>query len=336
MNTEKKSGNFFKSLLTKKIFPLILLLIFMVIVFSIWSRLVGANFLKIESLRNILQNLVLSGFLALGAGCLMLSGNMDLSQSTTGCMGGIILGWAIAVLGFPWWAAMLLALVICIGIGAFNAFIITHFHFPAFIATLGMASVVRGLMQFWSSVGSGKNNARNIPFSNSVMKTLGTGTILGVPISVIIVIVLFIIYGIIIAKTTLGTKIIILGGNPVAANLAGIKATGIIYFLFMNAGFMGCMAGMFSAARLQQSSLQALGTNQFTGLTAAILGGISFGGGEGGMGGCFVGLLILSTFRIGMDCCQMNPNWVTVFNGLLLLIALCFDFINQARRRRVV
>ena len=82
--------------------------------------------------------------------------------------------------------------------------------------------------------------------------------------------------------------------------------------------------------------MTALTTNQFTGLTAAILGGISFGGGVGGMGGAFVGLLILNTFQIGMSFVGVNPFWVNVFSGVLLLLALAVDFISMQRKSKAL
>ena len=69
-------------------------------------------------------------------------------------------------------------------------------------------------------------------------------------------------------------------------------------------------------------------------ISAAILGGISFGGGVGGMGGAFLGLLILNTFQVGMGIVGVNPFWVNVFSGLLLLIALAFDFLSQQRQKK--
>ena len=80
----------------------------------------------------------------------------------------------------------------------------------------------------------------------------------------------------------------------------------------------------------------ALTTSQFTGLTAAILGGISFGGGVGNMGGAFIGLLILNTFQIGMGIVGVNPFWVNVFSGVLLLVALSLDFFAMLRQQKVL
>jgi ribose/xylose/arabinose/galactoside ABC-type transport system permease subunit len=99
---------------------------------------------------------------------------------------------------------------------------------------------------------------------------------------------------------------------------------------------LGGVSGVFNTARLGQGQLMALQTSQFAGITAAILGGISFGGGAGGMGGAFVGLLILQTFQIGMGVVAINQFWVTVFTGVMLILALAIDFIAQMRRNKAL
>ena len=131
--------------------------------------------------------------------------------------------------------------------------------------------------------------------------------------------------------SSLGLRII-----GLAATLAGINADGLTIILFVISAVMGGIGGVFNCARLSQGALTALSTNQFTGLTAAILGGISFGGGVGGMGGAFVGLLILNTFQIGMSFVGVNPFWVNVFSGVLLLLALAVDFISMQRKSKAL
>ena len=329
------SGGFFKTLLQKKVFPLIILLIFEIILFSLWAHLRGSTFFAITTLRNILNNMTFAAFLTIGAGSLMLAGHMDLSASTIGAFCGIVTAWCV-VHSVPWFLAMIIAIAFGIGFGAFNAFIITRFRFPSFIATLGMSSVIRGLMYFFSSLGGGDSKAKNINFLNDTLYAIGNQKLISeFSICIVIMLVIYIAFAIIIAKTKFGTKVKMLGGNPVAANLAGIKAKGITFLLFIISGGMAGVAGTLFAAKMQQGSLQALSSAQFTGLTGAILGGISFGGGEGGLGGAFVGMLILNTFTIGMSVCNVNTNLATIFNGLLLIVALALDFFRQARRRRV-
>ena len=324
-----------KKLTQHKVFTLICLYICLVIIFTVWAALKGTSFLQVKVFKNILNSLVVTSFLTIGAGCLLIGGYMDLSMSAIGCFGSMVLAASIASWNLPWWLGIIIALALCAVFGAINAFMVTKLHFPAFIGTLAMASIVRGLMYLFSSMGH-NGVAANINFDNAATAFIGTGSVLGIPFGVIVMAIFFIIFGLLMSKSTFGMKVTMMGGSPVAATLAGINATGITTILFMLGAVMGGIAGIFNCARLSQGALTALTTNQFTGLTAAILGGISFGGGVGGMGGAFVGLLILNTFQIGMNLVGVNPLWVTVFSGVLLLIALALDFIAMQRKAKAL
>lgn len=321
-----------KKIVRAKAFTLIIFLLILFIVFSIWSSANGGSFFNATTIKNILQSIIVTSFLTIGAGCLMITGNLDISASSIGCFGGVVLavgmkqGWNLIL-------AIVVALVLSAFIGFLNGFLVTKFKFPAFITTLGMSSVAKGLSELYSGIVN-NGTATNVNFKNAVIKYLGTGKILGLPVGIYIMIVFFIVYGILISKTRFGTKMCLVGGNPVAAELAGINSSKIIILMFINSGVMACISGIFNGARLQQAALTALATSQFSGLTAAILGGISFGGGAGGMGGAFIGLLILNTFQIGMQVNNVNAYWVTVFSGILLLVALAVDFIQMSARNK--
>ena len=333
MKETKKGG--FKALTQKKIFTLICLYIAMVLIFTIWAELRHTHFLTVAVFKNILNSLVVTSFLTIGAGCLLIGGYLDLAQSAIGAFGSMVLAAAIAGWGLPWWLGMILALVLCAVFGVINALMVTKLHFPAFIGTLAMASMVKGLMYLFSSLGTG-GTAQNINFKDPVTSFIGNGEILGIPFGVIVMVIFFIIFGLLMSKSAFGMKVTLLGGSPVAATLAGINADGLTIILFVISAVMGGVGGIFNCVRLSQGALTALTTNQFTGLTAAILGGISFGGGVGGMGGAFVGLLILNTFQIGMGIVGVNPLWVTVFSGVLLLVALALDIIAMQRKAKAL
>jgi len=334
-----------KKLVNHKVFSLLILLIAMIILFSVWSNARGSNFFQGSTLTNVFDAITLSSFMAIGVGCLLISGNLDLSTAAVGAFGGIILATAVSNWGFPTIPSMILSLAFCALCGAINATLVTKFRFPAFIATLAMTSMARGMMYTFSSIGHETGAANNVPVNyNVILDYLGRGTILSipaggsvinVPIGVVIVLIFFLFYGILISRSKFGLKMMMMGGNPTAATLAGINSKKISYVLFINASVLGGIAGIFNTARIGQGSLLALQTHQYTGITAAILGGISFGGGAGGMGGVLVGLLILMSFQIGMATVGVNPYWVNVFSGVILLIALTLDFVNQKRAASV-
>lgn len=339
-----------KALTHKKIFSLLCLLLGMCLVFYIWAAihdalnpkitflyaLTHSSFLNLKVFRNILNSLVVPSFLTMGAGCLLIGGYMDLSLASIGCLGSMVMAVALTGWNLPWYAAVLLALVLCALLGWFNAFMVTKLHFASFIATLGMASMAKGLLQLVSSFGTANGLAGPVYFQNDTLKFFGSGMIGPIQLCILVMILFFVVYGILISKTAFGAKITLLGGGPVAATLAGINANALITLLFVNGAVLSGVAGVVTASRLGQGTLMALQTNQFTGMTAAILGGISFGGGVGGMGGAFIGLLILNTFTIGVQIVGLNPYWQTVFTGLLLLFALGMDFIAMARRQKAL
>ena len=331
-------------LLQHKVFSLIILLAAMVVLFSFWSSAKGGRFFQGSTLTNVFDSIILASFLAIGAGCLLISGNLDLSIAAVGAFGGMILAAAITNWGLPTLVAVVISLVFCAILGTVNATLVVKFRFPAFIATLAMTSMAKGAMYWFSSIGNENGSATNVPVNyNDFLDLLGRGRLaeipagastIAIPFGVVIVLIFFLFYGILISKSKFGLKMMMMGGNPTAATLAGINSNKITYILFINASLLGGIAGIFSTARLSQGSLLALQTQQYTGITAAILGGISFGGGAGGMGGVLIGLLILMSFQLGMGTVGFNPFWVNVFSGVILLIALALDFISQQRANR--
>jgi ribose/xylose/arabinose/galactoside ABC-type transport system permease subunit len=344
MNRKEFYKEHIRPLLHHKAFVLVLILVGLVALFSIWSLAIGRNFLIPATPRNILNSLVLPSFLAIGAGCLLIGGHIDLSAWAIGAFGGMVVATGIVGWGIPWWLAIVLCLLLCAFFGAVNATLVSFFRFPAFIGTLAMGSVANGLMYLFSTMGREDGRASNIAIhpEHPVIAYIGqgrigqTGFFAEIPFGVVVMLIFMLVYGVMLAKTKLGMKIMLMGGNPVSARLAGINSRKLTYFLFINSAVMGGIAGVFNTARLGQGQLLALQTSQFAGITAAILGGISFGGGAGGMGGAFVGLLILQTFQIGMSVVRVNPFWVTVFTGVMLILALAIDFLAQMRKNKAL
>ena len=107
------------------------------------------------------------------------------------------------------------------------------------------------------------------------------------------------------------------------------------YILFINNAMLGGFAGCLLAFRLTSGTVDAVTNAQFLGMTGAILGGVSFGGGSGGMGGAFVGMLLLNGFSNGLTVLGIPVYWQTFGNGALLLFALTFDYFGNRRRLKM-
>jgi ribose transport system permease protein len=323
METTNKAKRFFKS----KTFTLILLTIFVIALFSMLSK---GSFFSLSNLKNVLNAMVLYMLLAIGEGILIIFGEIDLSIGYIGTMCGVIIAILMTSLGLPWYVAIVGALALGAAYGLFNAFLINELGFQAFIATMATGQFIsKGLTLVISG-------GKVIPIKDPIFTYIGNGKIFEIfPASITISLALIIVYGIILAKTKFGRSVYLCGGNRNAARLAGLNPRRISYILFANSGFLGAIAGIVFAARMKGGNLTGTSAYAFTAITAAILGGISFGGGAGGMLGCFFGLLIMNTFSNGLTVLQVNPYWQSVANGVLLLVALSFDYFNARSAMKV-
>ena len=323
-----------KKITSSKLFSLILIWVALLIIFTVWPLALGKSPI-ITKLVDVVDLMIVTSFLAVGAGFLMVSGNIDLAAAAIGAFGCVCSACLIAYYNVPALLAFLIALVACAIFGILNAVLVNEFNCPAFIATMAMSYVAKGCMQ-WVSVDPETGNPGSVYVYNDICKYLANGKILGLPATFIIALIVFIIYGIVLSKTVFGMKMYLVGGNPTAAHLAGINPKKFTYFLFANSGFLAGVAGIIYMGRASQGDLNALSLNQFTGMTAAILGGVSFGGGNGNIAGVFVGLMILNTFNKGMLLAGASTYWTTVLTGVLLIVALIIDNIQTAHNRKSV
>ena len=330
----------FKAFLKTKLVTLIAIWVVLIALFTVWAAVQDGDYTKFLSptvLLEIGNQLVLTLFLSVGAALLLVSGNLDLSASAIGAFSSILVAAAMKFWGVPPAFAIILTIVAATLLGAFNAVLVNEFRIQPFIATMAMATVIRGICQ-WISVEPGKVQPGPIILSkNPVIKFIADGKLFDlIPYTLILAIVAIIIYGLILAKTKFGMQIYMVGGNPQAARLSGISPRKTYYALFANTGFCAGICGVIVAGRLGQGNGLALSNNQFTGLTAAILGGISFGGGAGNMAGVFMGVLILATFDKGTTVVRFSSYLTTAFTGLLLLIALAYDYFSARSASKAV
>jgi ribose/xylose/arabinose/galactoside ABC-type transport system permease subunit len=301
-------------------------IILLVVVFYILSQ--GRIFLPIN-IRQIFNGMVITSFFTLGVGMLILFGYIDLSVGAVGSLSGCAMAWLMVKFNVPIAIAFTLGVIVASACGFINALMVNKLHFEPFIATLAMASIAHG---FGYNMATGEG----LPVSHPVTKWIGSFKLFDnlLPVTVIIAVVFFVIYGVILAKTKFGRAIYICGGNKQAARLAGLKPTKLSYILFTNCGFLAGICGILVTSRTGSAMATVLDSYQFTGLTAAMLGGIAFGGGSGDMLGCFLGMLILALFNNGVIVLGLDRNLAQIFNGILLVVALALDAISARRQMK--
>lgn len=327
-----------KKILRKRIMILFLIIIILFVVFAILSAkdysiaevLAGkSTFQNPKNLINIINALPISIFLTTGITLLMISGKLDLSTGANGTLCAMVVAYFLRG-SMPLIPALLIAMVVGSLIGLINAALVNELRVAPFIGTLATSSIATGLVYFIA-------NKKTIDVVHPIMKYYGKQMLFGyVPVSALIAGVLMVIAGVVLHKTNFGRKIYLVGGNPQAAMLSGINPKKISYILFILCGLFSAFAGITFAARQQTANMQGISAARFQGITAAVLGGIAFGGGTGGMAGAFVGLVILNMFSNGLTVIGLSPYLQSVATGLLLIFALTLDFLQKKQSEKVL
>ena len=296
------------------------------------SALFTKGFLSSGNLINVFYKLVTQSFMICGIVLILIGGNMDLSVAGQAGICAMIFAWLCQYTTIPWPVVFLMCAVMGGLLGFINAFLVNALKFPPFIATIGMSTVYGGLCNILT-----KGN--NIQISRTGILALGNAKIAGfLPVTFLIAMVVLIVYQIILSRTTFGRSLFMCGGNPNAARLSGLNPIKMRRFLFINSGVLASIAGILWSAQVKLASPTALvGSGfDFRVISAAILGGVSFRGGSGSIGGAFIALLLLNVFENMLQILGMQAYWIVFASGLVLVVALAIDYLNEERRRKAL
>ncbi len=317
-----KSNTFIKKFVKDRSFTLLIVLIAIIIIF----QLVNKNYMSSDNFRNILNAASLSGTLAVGMGCLLILGIPDLSTGAVGCIGGLLLAMLMNA-GLGWFPSLFIAMGFGVAAGFLNAFFINVCRMMPFISTLAMASV-------WKGLGYIITDNQSISVSNAAFHKIGVISILGLPLPFVIMIVLYVVYGLMLKHSNFGRNIYMVGGNRNAARLAGINIKRVQTLLLINCSVISTIGGSILVGRMHNATPFSVHGTEIDGIIAILLGGISFGGGSGGMLGAFFGLLLLNFFNNGLSIIGLGTYWQIVASGLLLVAALLVDYITTELRSK--
>ena len=315
-NNSFSAKNIFKSNTTM----MVLVLIVVIAIFSI----LNPNYFSYQNLLvNVLYSASIVGLLAISQTYLIIAGHIDLSCGTAAAMCGVMMSvFMRADMAWPIAAIIVFGVSLCIGL--INSGLVNIFGLQPFIATLAMASVCKGVAYIIC-------DGRSVPIVSKSFILIGTSRILGIPVPVIILVVFFIIFGFILAKTVFGRSVYMIGGNSTAARLAGLKPKRISTILYMMSSAIACLAGIVLAAKMHSGQPGSVSGSEFDAITAAVLGGVAFTGGKGTILGCLIGLLIIQCFNNGLTISNVSSFWQVTAKGLLLIAALIFDYVRRKK-----
>jgi ribose/xylose/arabinose/galactoside ABC-type transport system permease subunit len=299
------------------------LLLATVILFSILSD----RFLTEVNLTNIVIHAAVIGILVAGQAFTLVTGNFDLSSEAILGFTALAAAWLMLPTGSPTfgggillspYVAIPIMLIIGVGIGFINGFLITRLKVNAFVVTLAMQLIIRGVMM---PITAGNTMAR-LP---DQFKELGNGTLGPIPISVIALVLTFVVSHIIMKYRPFGRSLYAVGGNKNAALAAGINPDRRILQVYIISGLLAAFAGWMMAGRTGVV-VQNMGKGYiFEVMAASVIGGISLQGGRGSMIGAFGGVLLLSTINSGLSLMRISTFWIEIARGLIILVAMLID-----------
>ena len=275
----------------------------------------GANLIA------ILLGLSIEAIVATGMTLLLISGDMDLSVGSTMAFAGIVTC-LLFKLGFSTPAAIMIGLSGGMIIGAVNGLIVTKWEIHPFIVTLGMMSIVRGILLVLSEGSTVINLPENFLF-------LGQGKIAGIQFPIILVILITIGLDFIVRRTRFFRQAYYIGSNRKAARMTGINVNFVRITGFILCGLLSAFAGIVMASRLGAASVNIGSGLEMKAITASVIGGASLNGGEGSIRGAFVGALLTATLINALNIIGVDVYWQNVVTGIILIVAVVFDSMMQ-------
>lgn len=326
--TSKGKANIWMPLLKLRTF---IVLILVLIYFSIMAP----NFLSMANVVILTKHVTIYAILAIGMTFVVLTGGIDLSVGAIVGLTGMVAGGLIykglhipflhMTIYFHLPMVIIITLIVGMLCGALSGFLVTRFKVAPFIATLGVLYIARGSALLLSDGKTFPNLSGKEELGNTGFPLIGSGTILGIPVSIVILIVLGCVAVYFSRKTPPGRHIYSVGGNERAALLSGVRVNRIKMLVYIISGFCSAIAGMIISSQLVASHPATGETFELTAIAAAVLGGTSLAGGRGTIGGTIIGAFVIGVLGDGMVMMGVSSFWQMVIKGIVIVVAVIVD-----------
>ena len=298
----------------------LLSLFIIVIVLTILSP----NFLTMDNILSIGLQMSVIAIMSVGQVWIIISGGIDLSVGSIMALSGVITTMMIAA-GVNMFVASMCGILMGAFCGFINGFLTAVGKLPAFIATLGMMGIARGIALIITK----GVPIFGLPESFSVM---GNGRIAGIlPIPVLITFIIGIVGHIALTKTPFGRYTYAIGSNFEAARLSGIRTTRNLIYIYLLGGFLYGAAGIILASRLSTGQPTSGLGYELDVIAACVIGGASLSGGSGTIWGAILGAILIGVLRNGSNLLDISAFWQQVAIGTIIVIAV---FIDQYHKNR--
>jgi ribose transport system permease protein len=297
---------------------------FLLLLAVIVLAVLNSNFRQLPNLRNILLQASFAGTSAAAMTLLMIAGAFDLSVAGLLGLCGVVLALLLPAQGIAEIVpAVLVTLVLGALLGLLNGVVVTKARIPAFIATLGM-------MNIYLALGFILTQAQVVTVMNGAFRSLGTDTVLGLPVPFVAMVIMYLLAYVILKYTTYGRFMRAVGSNETASRTAGLPVDRVRIVAFILVGLFTALAGVLLTALLSSANAIMATGFELNVIAVVVVGGTSLTGGRGTLFGSFTGALLFSVINNALNMFGVGAYWQYVAVGLVLIAALG---IEAARKR---
>ena len=314
----------------------------LIVIIAVFSSL-SPNYFTVSNFLIMASHVAIYGILAIGMLLVILNGGIDLSVGSilalSGVMAGAMMqGIEIEAMGVilypPVWAVVVLTCTLGALVGAVNGVLIAWFKVPAFVATLGVMYVARGVGLLMTN-GLTYNNLSGRPeLGNTGFDWLGFNRLAGVPISVLVLATLAVLAGLMLSRSAFGRWLYASGGNARAADLSGVPVKRVQITVYTLSGILSAIAGLVLSSQLTSAGPTAGTTYELTAIAAVVIGGAALTGGRGTVRGTMLGAFVIGFLSDGLVIIGVSSYWQTVFTGAVIVLAVLMNSIQYGKGAR--
>lgn len=300
-------------------------IVFILVGILLISSIFVDGFFTPTNLTNVLRQIAVVTIIALGATFVIILGHINVAYGSEIALIGTV-SCSVMVSTNSVVIAVLAALLLGVIIGGINGIIITKFNIPAFIMTLAMTTIARGAVLLFTG---------GVPIAGMGQRFLfiGQGNIIFIPVSVLVLLILFIITWVLLNKTCFGRYVFAVGGNANAAIASGIKTKNVVIKAFVLDGALTAIAGVVLMSRINSGQPAAGVSYEFDAITAVVVGGTSLAGGYGSIAGTVMGAVIVGIINNVQNILNINTYWQQIVKGLIILFAVILDILSKRRAK---
>ncbi|MEO1701986.1 MAG: ABC transporter permease [Pseudomonadota bacterium] len=306
--------------------PAMVPLIVLVTSIIIFGMLIGQRFFSPFAMTLILQQVQIVGIVAAAQSLVILTAGIDLSVGAIMVLSSVVMGQIAFRYGLPVEFAILCGLLVGMGCGALNGWLVAYMKLPPFIVTLGTWQIVLASNFLYSA--NETIRSADIEEMAPLLQVFGTKFQIGgatLTLGVIFMLVLIFSLAYALKQTAWGRHVYAVGDDPEAAELSGVNVKGTLMSVYLLSGLICAIAGWAMIGRIGSISPTVGQLANIESITAVVIGGISLFGGRGSILGALFGALIVGVFTLGLRLLGADAQWTFLLIGLLIIAAVAVD-----------